>query len=161
MKVITNLVLLTFHNTIQSTNCMKILDNSSFSDILVFKYITVKFTPPFVAAHHTDIFDKPFPSSPLPLYQNKASLRAKPFIWKCAPLQAYFHANQIARRPVLTHRNKATQKWPATLYFEHCNQPHTSFFSISSLLLRSSSRIIRYHSLSASSLGASPLSMRT
>ena len=154
-------MLITFHNTILSTNCMKILDNSSFSDILVFKYITVKFAPTFVAAHHTDIFNRPFPSSPLPLFQNKTSLRAKPFIWKCFSLQAYFHANQISRRTVLTHRNKATRKWPATLYFEHCNQSHTSFFSNSSLLLRSSSRIIRYHSLSASSLGASPLSMRT
>lgn len=155
-------MLLTFHNTIQSTNCMKILDNSSFSDILVFKYITVKSSLPHrLWQHTTQTYLISHLSSPLPLYQNKASLRAEPFIWKCVPLQAYFHANQIARRPVLTHRNKATQKWPATLYFEHCNQPHTSFFSISSLLLRSSSRIIRYHSLSASSLGASPLSMRT
>ena len=72
-KVITNLVLITFHNTILSTNCMKILDNSSFSDILVSKYITVKFAPTFVAAHHTDIFNRPFPSSPLPLSKQNES----------------------------------------------------------------------------------------
>ena len=52
---------------------MKILDNSSFSDILVFKYITVKFAPTFVAAHHTDIFNRPFPSSPLPLSKQNES----------------------------------------------------------------------------------------